>query len=455
MASDEIGFPELIRLVRRNWLLILVVAALAGLATLAINTMVTPEIYQASARLVVHPVMLGTEGDTRSIDLYRSLLESDAILQRTGERLAEQGLITEETNLGPHLTLTNATAEAQAGGRSAILALNAQFENPETAAAAANTWAKVFIQESGAMLQTTAAQSESVLSGQLTPTREQLATLRAELAGQIDEIQARQESASATWDKRTMAATRAAETARAEYQLETRSLMDQVVSRALEDSPADILRARILDIVAVRAQLAQTPRLLDLEKAASDETLAELLAAGQRAKSFDVTVSSQEVNPLYAQLAMSALELENQLRSVATDRLAPVSQLLSELERIQLERGAGLVALLADSSLKMRGLRRRRGRNLEALEREEQRVRAAYRLEADSLENLHTSLAQGLNQSSISRLLESVDAVDLAAPAVALSQSLPRETYLKVAVAVFLGGMLGLMIALFRSVSTS
>ena len=77
---------------------------------------------------------------------------------------------------------------------------------------------------------------------------------------------------------------------------------------------------------------------------------------------------------------------------------------------------------------------------------------AEHARQVSQLANLQTGLSQRLNRSLISGLLEEVDRVSMAVPAVPQRLAQPRQIPLKVATAFVLGGMLGLMIALFRSV---
>ncbi len=460
--SEEIGFAELIRLVRRNWVLILGAAAVSGVATFAVIVTLVPTVYQATARLVVHPreesdlAPASPKTAGSALGVYRSLLQSNAILGKTRERLISDGILTEESSLEVGRNLEVAVAGT-------VLELSARATGSEQAAAIANAWAEVFIAESRTMLRGPAAGSEAVLAKQLSPTRTQLEELEASRTALLDELQDREEAVTSSWDARISGARKKAEEAVAGFQTETRRLMEEIVSRHLPDpaeSPAGgetseaagAIRSKLLQLVSVRAQLAQTPRVVTLEKSASDDTLADLIVRG-RTDIFDNTLTSQEFNALYDDLAVRALSLESELKSLAAGagRLQEVSRSLTELERFQFERAAGLAGLLESNSLEVRTLRRRRSRALEDLAREKERRLAEFERRSGQLEGLETELSKRLNQTMIERLLEEVEPVSLAVRAVPLKVAQPRGLPLRVALATFLGGMLGLMVALFRS----
>ena len=132
-------------------------------------------------------------------------------------------------------------------------------------------------------------------------------------------------------------------------------------------------------------------------------------------------------------------------------RSLDTAPILALLEKIQRERAAGLVGLSEAKSLEIRTLRRRRGRELEKISEQRALALSEIRVQLDQLTELERQLSARFNQTVISDLLQRIDLISVAAPAVAQPQPMPRGFPLKVAVAVFLGGMLGLMIALFRS----
>lgn len=453
----EIGIAELKRLIQNGWKLILGLGVLCGAAVFAVVGWLRPASYQAEARLLVYP--LGSAGsEVGPTTLYGSLLESERVIERASEILVADGVLPEgaRLRLGRDLKLSvEVPARGEAG--SSVISLTAWAASPQAAVAKANAWARVFLEESQDVRLSTAANEKQLLEEQLAPTRQQLSDLEAQRALILREYQDREEKLTSTWDQRVAAAEKKAETAVAEFETETRRLMEEFADRRLPDEVVnDGVRTKLLDVVSVRAQLAQTPRIMNLQKSASDETLAELLVRGGGASSrFDATLTSQEVNPLYEQLVLSALALESEMKLIAGPHLGEVSKALADLERIQLERAVGWVALRTDGSLEQRTLRRGERFELQELARERMTVLAEYDRRLDQIRNLESQLSTRLNAAVVSGQLDKVEVVKLVAPAVASPVAQPRRVRIKVATASFLGAMLGLMITLFQSTDPS
>lgn len=460
MVSEEIGFAELKRLAWRHWKLIVGLAVAAGLAVW-LASMSSPLTYTATARLMVYPITGDEKVATRRpVALYRSLLTSDSLLEKTTAILKGDGTLPEDAVLALDRNLYFEVSD-----EGSILELTVRGTSAQGAAAVANAWAQVFIQESQSLPRSTSAASEVVLEQELSPTRQRLEEMEAERFRLWDEFQEREAETATRWDRRISATQKKAERAVTDFHIETRRLMEEKLARYFTETsetrvPApdsqaggvgDDVRTQLLEIVSVRAELAKTPRVLTLEKAASDETLAEALIEGKSTDHFDNTLISQEMNPLYDQLSVSALQLDGDLKRISGPRLAEVSLVLGDLEKTQLERAADLAALMTSNGLELRILRRQRSFALQDLEREESTTIARYVRKIDQLKDLEARIADRLNSVFISGLFEDVDIVHMASAATPPPRPESRQAILKVAAASFLGGMLGLMIALFRS----
>ena len=490
MASEEIGFRELRALVRRSWKLVLACALLPPIALFVYLNFVAPDTYSATASLLIQD-LAEAERSTGSVDVYKALLASDSILDETRRRLVAAGSLGENDQLlmGRNLLLVVDEAPnrlsllaARQVDQMAVIRLQALDQDPQTAAAVANAWAEVFIERSRPMTRSSISSRQPVLDDELPGIRQQIEKVETErvrvaeeYAGRLSRIvqqfQQREEATSTDWDQRIAAAETKAGTATAEYHAETRRLMEAVVDRFSAEAPAEgepsvALRPKLLEIVSVRAELAKSPRVLRLEKAASDETLAELMVVGGDAERLDNTLVTQEINPLYDQLAVTLLDLEGELKRLAGALLAEVSKTLGELEQIQLTRAAGLAALTGEGRLEPRSLHRQRSFALRTLARarkdaldevEAQRAMAFQEIKRrhDQLVDLEQRLKQELNTAVLAGLFEEVETVSLASRAVPSSVPEPRQSLVLVAVAAFLGGVLGLMIALFRSAERS
>lgn len=473
MDGEEIGLTELRRLIQANWRLILGLTASAGLVTLCVVALLSPSIHRATANLGLYPPVEAQGGVSEPIDVYISLFKSDEVLGKTAQSLIDEDILAKGTKLklGRDLQIRTEISTKARIDRS-VISLTARSQEPAKAAAIANRWAQMSMEESKSMLELRASVKKKALEAQLTPTRQKLQDLDRERTGRLNEFQEREEEIWTEWDERSSAARKKGEKAVAEYQTKTRQLIEEGANRHLQailgtsvpiegkvegdDELSPNIRSKFLEMVTIRAQLAMTPRVVTLQKALDEENgLAEAVSGGGNpADGFDGTLISQELNPLYDQLSLDSLRLESELRNAAKSRLADLSKMLVELERVQVERGSGLAALLEENSFELRILYRRQIWVLRELWRERATAIADYDRKLQQLRDLETRLYGNLNEATISGLLEQVDVVRLAAPAIAQTQPESRRIPLKVAVASFLGGMLGLMISLLRSSAT-
>lgn len=453
MVSDEVGLAELAMMLRKSWALIVSLAVVSGLAAFAMVSLLTSSVYMAAARLVVLPPE-GSDGRSQTPQVYHALLRSDSILQQTTAKLVGEGTLPKGTVLVPGHNIASRIETGGQGQTASVIMLTARTADPESAATVANTWAQVFIEESRTMLKSTATERERLLEEQLSPTRQRLKETEGEKMHLLSEYETREEELWTRWDRQISNAKTQAEKAAADYRAQSRGLMEEAVRRRVPElfgttAPAD-LRIALLEIVSWRAQLSTSPRVLTLEKAANDELVAEMIARGGVTDSFGATLESQEINPLYGELSLHTLQLETELQHLAGPHLEAVSGVLAELEKIQIERLAGWTALLEDNDRGLRSLRRQLNSALADLRRERSSVLAAHERTLDQLRDLESSLFKRLNAAVMTALLDQMDTVSLASPAIPNTTPESRRLSLKVAVAVFLGGLLGLVISLIR-----
>ncbi len=455
VPAQEIGFREIRSLVRRSWWLIAVCGLVAGVVTALVLQFLVPTLYLANAMLLLTPLTEGSSGRTANVALYRVLATSEAVVERVTARLIDEGVLREESVLrvGRELDALAPQLPVSRPGEPEprFLVLLARDRRPETAANIVNRWAETVVELSESMFRGTAAGSERLLGSQLDPTLAAIEGAEQELLERLDELARREEEAVIGWDRRIAAASRKAEEAVAAYSTATRGMMEEAVGRLLPPGSGEAIRSRLQEIASVRSQLARTPRILTLEKAVSDETLSEMLVEGRAVEELDGSLITEERNPLHDELTLKLLVLESALEEVAPAAPKASAEVLAELERIQLERAAGLTALQQESDLEERGLRLRRGRALEAIKGEERRIRAEHKRKLLQLSELMVELSGQLNRSVVSRVLEDVELIRLAVPAPPPQLPMSQQAVLKVTAAIFLGGLLGLMIALFRS----
>lgn len=459
MTTREIGLPELRLFVRRSWWLVVGLGLLSGVTAFAVLSLWTAEVYQATAKLAIQP--LDEDPKRQLAQLYRAMLQSGPVVDETAQRVAREIEVPKGYWAASNRNLSVRSQGPSAGpGRGAsvhpVLELVVRSPLRDQAPVIANTWAQVFLEKSQSMLMEQTSEIEEILRRQISPVSEALQSLEAERIEQLGSRQEREDEAWSAWERRLAAAEKAAMQEEASYRVETRSLMRSALEERfpeLSESGSgrgeEELFAALLEVVALREQLASTPRVLELQKTAPDETLYEILFEEGDTEGFDGVLIEEEIDPVHEHLVSAALENESRARRLAGSRQAEVSSLLEDLRRIGIERAAGLAALEGENEASMRVLRRRQRRELKRIQWETNSALNDSNRELERLRDLESRLSNWINRGVVSGSLDRVGLVTVIPASGAAA--IPRRFALKVAVALFLGAVLGLMLGLYRT----
>lgn len=500
--SSQEGDPrlaEMVRFVRRHWIFIVCGALATAIAVILGVLLLVPPRYRASATLIVVPPGFASDLKPPALSLqgYQRLLESGGVLDETTRKLTEQGLLEPGRALAIGRTLETriyVSRRSEETPLAPIIEAVAVSRSAEEAAAIANAWAEAFLNHSRKLVVGSTAPAieliESIYSRQRTDL-EQLSEKRLELVsrylGQEAELTERWDrkvnEATVAWDRKLVAFKKETEDRLAEYQTATRRMLEEsagqdgvdlsdVSSGDPEHNPAAAdaeLEKALRQVVSLRVQVAQTPRLLLLEKAVTDEALWQALALSQGRlvelqPLTERSLLSQEVNPVYTQLALRLAEVETGLQAYTGGDRKRAELLTARLEQMQRERSAGLAKLLADRAvefdrqqrekqLELERLQRQRRLELAALDSERNLRLAEIDRDLDSSRQLFTKLAASYNQVLVAKAEQKVPDVRLGSPAVPPIEPQPRRLAVKGLVALILGGLLSTAVALVREVN--
>lgn len=179
---------------------------------------------------------------------------------------------------------------------------------------------------------------------------------------------------------------------------------------------------------------------------------------------------TQDMNPVYRDLVvrLSQLELEG-------SALAPRSKQLSDeldsiraiikklsiengkeeakLEKLVLERKAGLDQLQDRRTMLLEELKRKQQHEADALSGERDRQLAQLDRGIAQEKELHAELAKNYNQATLAKAQQSLEDVRLGSMAVPLDRSLPRGFLVNSGVSLAIGFIIGLMISVIREFS--
>lgn len=472
-----------------------VVGALAGWAH---QKLLGKQTFEASAILVVVPPRFTSElsPPTYSIQAYRELLSSDAVIAETAARLEERGFYPDDRGLllARQLDVTIFTSRRSEDKLLApMLRLRARASSGERASALANTWADVFLERIHELALGTTSGTVDFIDGQFPVARERLVEIEHTGLAQSIDFERRRIAVLRRWQERLGAARMEAARETAEYEVETQrllSLFDIEHRLAARDASLAALRelytelesevarvddrreARQLEEAALEEVLAETPETFAVRKVISDDALWQAVlddadGTGLPAAVGERVLVSEEVNPVHVSLASQlatarteggALEPRSEL---LRRRAAELSTRLDELEagfaRDQAERNrlvrtreAALLGLHEEHRIRAEGLEAEMDGELKSVAFESAQQSRQLDREIERQRKLFAELSEKFNQAVIQKGQGDLEQVRLAAPAVAPSVPLRRGAGGKALAGLLLGGTLGLAFVVSR-----
>ena len=466
---------ELLDFSRRRWLPIVVGAVTAGVLVLLLLVLWPPR-YRASATLVVVPPRFSSDlkPHTLSLQGYQRLLESDAVVAETGRRLAAGSANpggVQIPRLGSDLTSRIfVSRRADDTVLAPVLEAVAFADSGKAAATKANTWAAVFLKTVNELMTKSTKAQIDLIDGEYASARNDVEALENKRLKTSLEYKKRIEDRRLDWDHKLVDARQATEDQVAQQRIDSRKLIENVAEKhgllagstsgdASEASPggesaADSLSKRLLQLVTLRIQLAQTQDFLTLSRSISDEALWQsIVASNGKVNALDPVLNhdlvSQEVNPVHTELALRRSEIELEIDAQATGQRQRVQKIVSELERLQTQRSADLAKLMAQRALVAERLESEKSRSLQALISERDVVLTQVDRDISHLRDRFSALATQLNQAKLASAGENLEDVRLGSRAVAPQRPEGRHEVLFVLAGLLFGGVGGLFVAVF------
>lgn len=450
MSRKEIGIVDLIDIVRQRAVFIVVLAVLAGAGSFLWLWLGSSPSYVAESTVVLVPA--AGSGGTPRVALYRAVARGADTLRITAERLSSQGALPPDTAL-VYGADANVVEEQETGGgvRDLTFTFVVRQSDPDLAARIVNTWVEVFLEQSRAAALGATGDVADAFAGTLPEIRKQIEETERARNSKLDEFDTQRWDLVTEWDQRIADGKRDAEAALAATYVQAQDLMQE----ALASTPIDSARlhATLRQLASVRAELVRTPKVVSLEGSPSEELLAQILVDRTGDDLTDTVFTSEQIDPLNAQLTATAFDLESEVRELAQADSEGVSGLLLELQRIQAQQSAAFNAQLTDATLTLRKLRTQKQAALSSLNREQGVELGEMNRRLQVLQNLRRDVADADNNATLAGLLREREVTFVSSPAVPPSVPQQRNVVLKIVAAMFLGAMLGLTIALIRHVS--
>ena len=457
---EEISLADVLRFGRRHGPAVLTGGLLAAVATVLLVVFVIPADYTARATLVVVPAAFSAERGTLDLGVqgYQTLLESDAVVAETRDYLLQAGLLEEdeEFGLGDGLASRIFVSRRQdTASLSPMIELMTTDDDPETAAAAANKWAENFLSRAKMIGVSATQASLEAIERRHPEALSDLEQLEARWLETAERLQNELDEAVLTWDSRIASQRKKTAELLGDYQAETRTRMLDLLSSEVLDNveplPPDLQRA-LINLVTLRVQLAQSVPVVPLEKAMTDDAIWQSFISNNQTRLKGRSLITEELNPSYSELLMSAVELETELATLGDARSnLLITRFATLLEQEQRRRASGLAKLHEDRDLNLNELYRKRDAEIAGIERRKEIELTQLTRRIADQKQLESRLATSHNQALMADAREDVGSVWLAAPAVPPAQPDPRYLLLKAALAAVVGGACGLFVSMARA----
>jgi uncharacterized protein involved in exopolysaccharide biosynthesis len=495
--GEVVSLTDIVAFLQRHLLLILAAAAIGALVAWLSTIVMARDVYRATATLVVVPPPIASElkPPTLTVQGYQKLLESDAVIAEAKRRLAAGGVIADSYRLAVGLNLSTeifVSRRAEERELAPLLRAVASADDPQLAAAIANSWAGVFLQRTRELVAGSTSPAVSYIEQEYPKSRDRLEELEQERVAKANEYQNRFDASASSWDERIM--TLKADHARevSVYRAESERMISSLDAQLGLDGRAERVDALYVaagmlqkeqatvtaklavardELAMARELLAKTPPTLRLSKAMTDEALwAATVGAAESEIDWDRLrdrqLVTEESNPAYLDVSRRVASLEIEVAGLdpraenLRERLAALAEEIRQLETafakdrsavmaLEEERTVGLTSIIEEGDLEETVMTRDRDRSLAMIERERDAALAKLERDLDQSRALFEELTVHYNQAVIAESQTEVEDVRLGAEAVPPTATEPRRGFMKVVLGVMLGALVGLVIAVF------
>jgi capsular polysaccharide biosynthesis protein len=497
-SQGELKLADVVAFFRRNFRLVVGSALLFGLVTAIVLLLVVRKKYEASATLVIVPPKLTSElkPGTLSVQSYQQILQSDAVLAETRKRLEQHGVHPDPKRfkIGQALdTRIFVSRLREDVALAPMLEIVARGRSPEDAALIANTWADVFLARTRELIAGTTSSSVQFVEQEFPRARVSLAKAEDQRVGEADALQKRFDAAASRWDEKIAAFKAETADLEAKNKSETTRLLEGFSSernlatrreqlRALRNAYSDLqdeqarvnsaLQQKQLQLAGLHKAMEKTPQFVSLQKAITNDALWRTVQdKGGNAPDWkalqDKTLISQELNPVYSDLASRAASTEADVAALGpraaqlTERLDALSGQMKTMEIANSNDESGLQELKNTREASFTDLDEKRSAQLAVLNRERQQELDGLKREMDTRlgqldrdigqqKDLFGELSKSYNQALLAKGQQGFEDVRLGAPAVPPTTALPRGRLVKALIAAIIGGVLGIGVAMVR-----
>ena len=420
-AASELGIDDVVRFLRTSWRWSLAVAALAG-GVSAIVVMTQPLTWESSVNLLVSPPPFSSDIKQLSFNLpsYQRLLESPAVVDETRSRLRKENAIAADRifTLGAGGDIEAKIFVNKEVVLTPIIECRARGENGEQAQKMVSVWIDVFLKRTKELVDSNSSPSFTLIEEQYKSNQQKLSKLEDENKKAASGYQRKHGEVEKRWNETISAFTLDTGSQLAVFQNESDRLISDL--RLSSDLPGMDARIKALS----RA-------LSDLNVGGADHTNASRLDQVQ-------PINRAEQVKLIAE-QLTALQNKQLRADVVLKKLERDQQV--KLEELKSKRALELATLT--TSQKQEG---------DDLLREETQRQSQFTREHLPLNEFVTKLSKDYGQVQITRAQQSSSDIQVASAASLPDRPMPRGAAKTIGMFSFLGLLIGLGLALTRTV---
>lgn len=506
--SRELRPIYVVNFLRRNLLTIALCGLAAGLAYWAFAQVTRELAYQSACSLVItpRPDSSSFRQEPLSVTAYKQMLGSGALISETKRRLVEEGFLeaSDPLRLGKELRsriFLSDTKKGQASAGVPLLELISVGKTAEAAARAANLWAEVFLEQNRSMVVASTTEAIEIFERLYPEAQEKLQALELQEVQQSGEQGARLRTLQDQAGDRSRAYGQETLRLITEYNNQTKEMelelkisqmrpqkearlgaLEQAYQKLQQDLTKvdDSLASAEAERAAVERRLQQTPQRIRLQRimpasAAGSNQGGEKSSRrgeGGAGESADPLWTEESMNPIYIELdrRLAAAEVNTEIlrpeKQRLQDRLEELSEELrsvsealergiTELEKLSLDRSAGLGTLKLRRDEDLAALMREEGEGLSVEKRQAETASAQLRREIAFQLDSYKKLQSQVTQASLAREQLAVEDVRMSTKAVPSDYPLPLNTGFKTVIAFLVGAFLGFLLSLAREVIRS
>lgn len=431
-GAFKFGVGYYVQVLWRNRLVLLAGGLIAALAAYGAS-LAMPEVYEAKASLIISPPAFGSELDLPvfPIDVYRNLIQSDALVSRTKLAFRQAHGFAENQHLGLGFSTIVHPSRDRNAPFLPMVDLVVEAAGPKAAELAANLWAQSAVAEIGSLSKRSSSAVADFIENEYTAAEDRLGQSENDLESLEKQFDKRRLRLQGDWESKIgqFNAEWDLPTSRAEAEsLRTLLTLPAAPSATEPDARVGGLLVQLQEVTLrtnrvknllerLDVEIDSHPPSLMLSKAITNNALWESVmregsdkAAQDRIGEFGLR--TEEQNPVYTDLAQRRANARVEYESL----LPQQAQLESRISAVR-EQMKALNQLIAEKSAELQRLIWQRDSELELLQRERELAKTQQTRRVDALKSTFQTLASRYESARLVRAEEDSD-IKIAASAV-------------------------------------